>query len=241
MAARNARAGRAGLRLFEVGRVFDKSLVLGVREPVKLALLMTGTAPESSWRGGSARSLDLQDLRGVLESLAERTPAAVEFVRTERAEFALAVDVRLAGKSVGHAGQIAPASASALDLRAAVLVAEVDADAFCPAATNVTRFTPLPRFPAVTRDIALVADLTLPHAKISETVASAREPLLVSAVPFDLFVDPSGVKLPADKKSVAYSLTYRAEDRTLTNEEVNAAHARVKQRLTDALAVQFRE
>ena len=192
-------------------------------------------------RIASGRSLDLQDLRGVLESLAERTPAAVEFVRTERAEFALAVDVRLAGKSVGHAGQIAPASASALDLRAAVLVAEVDADAFCPAATNVTRFTPLPRFPAVTRDIALVADLTLPHAKISETVASAREPLLVSAVPFDLFVDPSGVKLPADKKSVAYSLTYRAEDRTLTNEEVNAAHARVKQKLTDALGVQFRE
>ncbi len=96
-------------------------------------------------------------------------------------------------------------------------------------------------FPAVTRDIALVADLDLPHAKIAEAVAAAQEPLLVSAVPFDFFVDPSGVKLPADKKSVAYSLTYRAEDRTLTNEEVNAAHARVKQKLTDALAVQFRE
>ena len=64
---------------------------------------------------------------------------------------------------------------------------------------------------------------------------------MISAVPFDLFMDPTGAKLPADKKSVAYSLTYRAEDRTLTNEEVNAAHARVKQKLTDALAVQFRE
>ena len=86
-----------------------------------------------------------------------------------------------------------------------------------------------------------MADLSLPHAKIAETVAAAREKLLVSAVPFDFFVDPTDVKLPADKKSVAYSLTYRAEDRTLTNEEVNAAHARVKQKLTDALAVQFRE
>ena len=99
----------------------------------------------------------------------------------------------------------------------------------------------LPRFPAITRDIALLADLDLPHARIAEAVSSAHEPLLVSAVPFDYFVDPSGVKLPAGKKSVAYSLTYRAEDRTLTNEEVNAAHARVKQKLSDALAVQFRE
>jgi len=87
----------------------------------------------------------------------------------------------------------------------------------------------------------MLADLALPHAKIAETISAAREPLLIAVAPFDLFVDPTGGKLPADKKSVAYSLTYRAEDRTLTNEEVNAAHTRVKQKLTDVLAVQFRE
>ncbi len=241
VAARNARAGRADLRLFEVGRVFDQALALGVREPVRLALLITGAATLSSWRGGSERTLDLADLRGVLESLVEGTGGKVEFVRAEHADFALAVAVLLDGNSIGRAGQLAPAAAAALDLRAPVLVAEVEADVFHAAAPTESRFTPLPRFPAVTRDIALVADLGLPHAKIAETVAAAQEPLLVSAVPFDFFVDPSGAKLPADKKSVAYSLTYRAEDRTLTNEEVNAAHARVKQKLTDALAVQFRE
>ena len=241
VAARNARAGRADLRLFEVGRVFDQALALGVREPVKLGLLITGAATHSSWRGGSERTLDLADLRGVLESLVEGTGGKFEFIRAEHADFALAVDVLLDGNSIGRAGQLAPARAAALDLRAPVLVAEVQADVFHSAAPAESRFTPLPRYPAVTRDIALVADLGLPHAKIAETVSAAQEPLLVSVVPFDFFVDPSGVKLPADKKSVAYSLTYRAEDRTLTNEEVNAAHARVKQKLTDALAVQFRE
>ncbi len=241
VAARNARAGRADLRLFEVGRVFDQALGLGVREPVKLALLMTGAAALTSWRGGNKRALDLADLRGVLESLVEGREGKLGFVRAEHADFALAVDVLLDGNSIGRAGQLAPTAAAALDLRAPVLVAEADADIFHATSPAESRFKPLPRFPAVTRDIALVADLNLPHAKIAETVAAAREPLLISAVPFDFFVDPTGAKLPADKKSVAYSLTYRAEDRTLTNEEVNAAHARVKQRLTDALAVQFRE
>ena len=239
VAARNARAGRVDLRLFELGRVFDQGLALGVGEPVKLALLLTGAAARPSWRDGAARALDLHDLRGVIESLAS-DGRTLEFVRSEGSALLLAVDVRMDGKSIGQAGQLSPADAAALDLRTPVLVAELDADALRPADRDV-RFRPLPRFPAVTRDIAMLADLSLPHARIAETISSASEPLLIAAAPFDFFVDPSGVKLPADKKSVAYSLTYRAEDRTLTNEEVNAAHTRVKQKLTDVLAVQFRE
>lgn len=239
VAARNARAGRVDLRLFELGRVFDQGLALGVREPVKLALLLTGVATRPSWRGAAGRGLDIHDLRGIIESLVG-DGRTLEFDRSERSQLLLAVEVRIDGKSIGHAGQLSPADAAALDLRAPVLVAELDADALRNVDREI-RFMALPRFPAVTRDIAMLADRTLPHARIAETISSAREPLLIAAAPFDLFVDPSGVKLPAEKKSVAYTLTYRAEDRTLTNEEVNAAHTRVKQKLTDVLAVQFRE
>ncbi len=240
VAARNARAGRVDLRLFELGRVFDRTLALGVREPVRLALLISGAAARASWRGADARLLDLHDLRGVIESIVGDSHT-IEFSRLEGSELVLALDVTINGKSIGRAGQLAPGVAAGLDLRAPVLAAELDADAWRDRASRETRFTPLPRFPAITRDIAMLADLALPHATIAETIATAREPLLIAAAPFDLFVDPSGAKLPADKKSVAYSLTYRAEDRTLTNEEVNAAHTRVKQKLTDVLAVQFRE
>jgi len=65
--------------------------------------------------------------------------------------------------------------------------------------------------------------------------------LLAGAALFDLFADPSGEKLPADRKSLAYSLTYRSSQRTLTAEEVNAAHARIKDRLKAELNVAFRE
>src|SRR5262249_49131853 len=152
-----------------------------------------------SWRSGDDRKLDLHDLRAALEGVAAGTEAGLEFVRGEDPQLALAVEVRLGGKSIGRAGQLAPSAPSALDLRARVLVAEMDADAFCSSEADASQFKLLPRFPAVTRDIAMVADLNLPHAKIAEAVASAREPLLVSAVPFDLFVDPSGAKLPAEK------------------------------------------
>jgi phenylalanyl-tRNA synthetase beta chain len=70
---------------------------------------------------------------------------------------------------------------------------------------------------------------------------SAREHLLVDVEVFDLFIDPSGQKIPADKKSLACSLTYRSSDRTLTQDEVNEVHQRLKKRLVDELGVTLRE
>ncbi len=71
--------------------------------------------------------------------------------------------------------------------------------------------------------------------------ASANEPLLADIQLFDLFSDPDGIRVPAGQKSLAYSLTYRSAERTLTADEVNAAHARLKERLKAALSVSFRE
>jgi phenylalanyl-tRNA synthetase beta chain len=70
---------------------------------------------------------------------------------------------------------------------------------------------------------------------------SAQEPLLSSIELFDVFTDPTGEKIPADKKSLAYSLTYQSADRTLTADEVNAAHSRLKDRLKSTLPISFRE
>ncbi len=95
--------------------------------------------------------------------------------------------------------------------------------------------------PATARDMALLAPVTPAHDRIAATLAKASEPLLASVELFDLFTDPTGTKVPADKKSLTYSLTYRAADRTLTADEVNAAHARLKQRLTAELGVTLRE
>ena len=110
------------------------------------------------------------------------------------------------------------------------------------AQVTASAFKPLARFPSVTRDLAVVVDRALHHGQIDAILRGAKEPLLSTVELFDVFTDDRGEKIAADKKSLAYSLTYRAEDRTLRAEEVNAAHARLKAALQAGFGdLQFRE
>ena len=137
-------------------------------------------------------------------------------------------------------GQLWPKDARALDATAPVLFAEIDLGAL-PAEPASKRYREIPRFPATSRDIALVAPLALAHAEIEAVLQRAQEPLLAGVELFDVFTDPTGARVPADRKSLAYSLTYRSAERTLTAEEVNAAHAKLKERLKTELAISLRE
>ena len=97
------------------------------------------------------------------------------------------------------------------------------------------KFTGLQRFPSITRDVALEVPADLPNAKLTAFFGSVKEPLFAGAELFDVFADASGEKLATDKKSVAWSLTYKAPDRTLESKEVDEAHGRILQALTGTL------
>ncbi len=245
-ASRNARLGAVSLRLFEVGNVFSPDLPQGVPEPLRLALLMTGPAAPRDWRqpAGGGRDLDLYDLRGVLDRI---VPPAAGLELSAPAEppapgLTGGAEVRLNGSSIGWLAQVAPGEAKALELRAAVWVAELDVAALGAAATAERPFVAPPRFPSVTRDLAVVADRGLAHGEIARALLAGRESLLAGVELFDVFADDRGEKIAADKKSLAYSLTYRADDRTLRAEEVSAAQARLKTVLQTAFqGLQFRE
>jgi len=232
--ARNVRGGVRNLRLFEVGRVFRA----GDREEhTALAFVLTGEAFPASWRDSKPRTADFFDLKGALAGL---NLGALAFKPVAHPALALAVEIRSGETVLGLAGQLLPARARELDAPAPVLVAEVDIDLLDAAPPRV-RFSELAKFPAVTRDIAMLAPVETPHERIEAVLQGAREPLLCGVALFDVFSDPSGQRIPADKKSVAYALTYRAIDKTLTADEVAAAHQRLKERLKAELAVTFRE
>ena len=231
---RNLRAGVRDLRLFEVGRVFRAD---AREERTSLALVLSGNAAPASWRDAKPRSADFFDLKGVLAAL---NLDGITFVPAKHPALALAVEIRRGNTAVGLAGQLLPARARELDATAPVLVAEIDLDLFEPAPA-ARRFAELPKFPAVTRDIALLAPAEVPHGAIEAVLQSANEPLLVGVELFDIFTDPSGQRIPAGQKSVAYALTYRSTERTLTAEEVAEAHQRLKERLKAELSVSFRE
>jgi len=122
-----------------------------------------------------------------------------------------------------------------------ILAAEFDLDLWRAGISLKTEVAALAKFPASSRDIAFVAPLALPFAAVREAIAALNEPLLESVRLFDLFTDPKGEKIPADKKSLAISLLFRSSERTLTAEEVNAATDRIKGTLREKVGVDFRE
>jgi phenylalanyl-tRNA synthetase beta chain len=107
-------------------------------------------------------------------------------------------------------------------------------------AKDPTRFGVIPKFPAVRRDLALLLDATTAYSVVEQTVLGAKEELLSSVMPFDVFIDPEGVKVPLGKKSLAVALTFQHLERTLTTEEVTEALGRIVTRLRESAGAEIR-
>ena len=218
---RNIRAGAESVSIFEIGRVF---IPPSGKEERHLGILLTGNiATASNWRSQIRRSLDLFDLKGALESVVPN----VSFRAGKFPDFALAVEAWSGDQRVGFGGQLLAGKSSASN---SVLVAELNADLLLDNGRSAKNFRELDRYPSITRDIAIIVPEKLTHAEILRTIQEQEEPLLESVQLFDLFEIEEGVTARASGKSLAYRLTYRAKNRTLTNEEVTAVHAKIRER-----------
>jgi phenylalanyl-tRNA synthetase beta chain len=152
----------------------------------------------------------------------------------------LAGDISVDGKNLGVYAQLSPARCRAIDLDAPAFVAEIDLPKLLPLTSKRLPAEPLPQFPGSSRDIAMELPIQVSNAEIGKALNKYREPLLVSASCFDMFQDSTGEKLPADRKSIAWSFSYRAADRTLKSEEIDAAHQQLRAYLEKSLPVTFR-
>jgi phenylalanyl-tRNA synthetase beta chain len=233
--ARNIRSGSESIRLFELGRVFDPDKG---NEGRQIAFGFTGamqSAPD--WRGTAKRTLDLFDIKGALSAV---TPH-FSFRATKNPDLALGAEITLGDKIMGHVGQLAARHASVLGAEHPVFVAEINLDALERMHARTKTFRELEKFPAVTRDIAMIVPESTTHAEVIAVIESAKEPLLERVALFDVFGGKQAENLGADRKSLAYTLTYRDRNRTLTHDEVTVVHARIRERLKRELAVELRE
>jgi phenylalanyl-tRNA synthetase beta chain len=229
---RNIRAGAEGVSIFEIGRVF---IPPSGKEERHLGILLSGNiVTASNWRSPIRRSLDLFDLKGALESVVPN----VSFRAGRFPDFALAVEAWSGDQRVGFGGQLLAAKSSA---SSSVLVAELNADLLLDKGGSAKKFRELDRYPAITRDIAMIVPEKLKHAEILHVIEKPSEPLLESVQLFDLFEGGQQTAPTGSGKSLAYRLTYRVKNRTLTNEEVTAAHAKIRERLKRELEVTLRE
>ena len=227
---RNIRAGADTVSFFEIGRVFPPS----EDEERHLGILLWGNVGNpSNWRSQTVRNLDLFDLKGRLQGVVPN----LSFAPAQRPDFALAMEIFSNDKQIGFAGQVSADKASAAG---PVFLAELNLDRL-PLGGSAKKFRELDRYPSITRDIAMIVPEKLTHAEILRAIENPSEPLLETVQLFDLFTTKQETDSITIGKSLAYRLTYRAKNRTLTNEEVTAAHAKIRERLKRELGVTLRE
>ncbi len=146
-------------------------------------------------------------------------------------------DIWIDGVKAGTFGQIHPLVAANYDMDGEIYAAELDFQALLGLLAEEARYVDLPRFPAVTRDLALVCDESIPVAKLSDCIRTAGGKLLTRVELFDIY---RGSNIPAGKKSVAFSLELRAEDRTLTDADSDGVLSAVLEALESQLGAVIR-
>jgi len=228
--------------LFEIGRVFTN--VNGQpKEERRVSIALTGQRALEFWSGENRDAkFDAMDLKGIVEDLLEHFGLrGIQFGK--RAEptalFLESAAVTLGGKvQLGELGQLLPALAKQYDLRDAVFLAELRLDELIARGNRSKSFKPLPQFPASRRDVAMLVPEATTHDSVLSALKQAKPANLESVELFDVF---RGKNVPAGQKSLAYAFTYRAADKTLTDNDVNAAHTKAVDALKQKLQATVRE
>ncbi len=220
LGAEVANRGEEALALFEVGRVFLE------REEERLGLLMRGPSALGAWRDDVQG--DFYAFKGRLEELAQLAGATLDLTPHEHAQFHPGVSARVTwqGEAIGHAGRLHPEVEAAYELPPTYF-----AELALPLANGSVRFEEFSRQPHAERDLAIIAPADVTYARLRALCAGAAGPMLVSLEPFDVY---AGSQLAAGMRSVALRFRFRAEDRALTDAEVDAAMVNVISAVRDA-------
>ena len=234
-AARNNARYAERQQLFEIGTIYlahaDQELP---DEPRRLGILITGRRDAGDWIGETkVENADFFDLKGVVEGLLDGLHIyGASYRPAEHASFhpgrsALLTISKNGGSAVeiGVFGELHPQVAQAFDLtETPILAAEFDLDALLQFVNPLYSVTPIPVTPPVLQDIALVVNENTPAAEVERVITRAGGSLLKGVRLFDVY---RGDPIPAGQKSLAYSLTYQTDERTLTDKEVARVHEKI--------------
>ena len=220
--------------LYEIGSVFLGQTAEELPfEEEHLAIVLTGKWTDNAWQG-EKKNVDFFVAKGIVEAMFEKlgltTRVSYEKATIDGLHPGRTAQVLLDGKVVGIIAQLHPAEQKKAGVKE-TYVAELNLLAILGATKEELVYSIVPRFPMMTRDIALELDRAKPAGEIVEVIRNAGTKLLKDIKVFDLY---EGEKMAADKKSVAFSLTYFDPERTLTDEEVVNAHNKVLKALAEA-------
>ncbi|MDJ0509639.1 MAG: phenylalanine--tRNA ligase subunit beta [Crocosphaera sp.] len=243
--AYNQSQGNGALNGFEIGRIFRK-IDGEMAEWDNIAGIMGGDLlPQGRWtRSGKANPMSWYEAKGILESVFERLGLSVEYKAEsddERLHPGRTASLWLNGEKLGIFGQIHPQLRQDKDLMDEVYGFELDFRCLLRVLNQDNLLTPhfqiYSSYPAVERDLAFFASLDVSVADLTKTMNKAGGKLLTGV---ELFDDYQGKNVPDGQRSLAFSLAYRSGDRTLTDEDVEPVHDKIRQTLVKQFEVTLR-
>jgi phenylalanyl-tRNA synthetase beta chain len=233
----NASRRAVNFRYFEIDKVFSRP-AKDPEERWALGILVGGQLNDADW--STRRECDFFDLKGTVESILDSLHAPrASFVPVALEGYAAGTAARIVanGETIGAMGQVAPELLAAERIYQPVFAAEMFVEPLVAGSRVSATFEALPRFPAVFRDLSFLANRDVPYAALEQAIRAAAGPQLESLECIDVF---AGKGIDPARRSIAVSMVFRAADRTLSSEEVNAAVDQIIERLGKDFSAELR-
>lgn len=239
----NLRNHNDSVALFEVGRIFlPKSLPL-TEDPVELSMLtavISGKCGALNWCSRKD-GVDFYDMKGIVEGLMDALQVYdYELVRSSATYLhpGKSCDIVLNGKVIGSFGEVHPVAQENFELDLPTYVLEMEVLPLVEYATAIPKYHHLPKYPAMSRDIAVVVPVEVSNAELEKVICQHAGDLLKGVRVFDIY---TGKQVAEGCKSMAFNLTYQAADRTLTDAEVDASMKKVIAEVSEAYKAKLRD
>ena len=236
--AYNLNRKQEDIRFFEVGNIFayethEKKIV----ERKALAGIVTGFKFRPTWQI-KPQSFDFYDLKGIAFSILQRSGLRQFDAESTSEKFLdYGLDLLVEGQKLGYIGKLSAAVLDRYEIRREVYAFEFDLERLYDKIKVERRFKPIPAYPPVERDLALVLNDDIPAGAVEDAIRESAGPWLKQLTLFDVF---RGKQIPQGKKSLAFSLIFQSEERTLRDEEVNEAIEHILQRVAEQFGATLR-
>lgn len=235
---RNVLNDEFNLRFFEIGKVFHPSAGGFSEEHTRLALGFCGSINSRDWRK-SNETFDLFYIKGLVENIASLLRVKLRFAPGSCSLFhpAMQMEVSIGKTSVGEFGQLHPGFIDNKKMPKCIYFLELDLGKMAEAIEGATRMKPVPDLPAIRRDLALLAPVSVAHRDIMKIMTAEGKNLLEDCYLFDVY---KGKGIQEGHQSLAYALSFRDLKKTLTDEEIQPLINKMVTRLETELAVKLR-
>lgn len=234
--ARNQRHQESGMRIFEIGKIFLPRTDDLPGEQEMLCGLLSGLERGLFWQG-KAEAVDFFTAKGVVETALSRLRLAADFRASNDDSLCpgVAADIYVGREKLGVVGELHPNVCQGFDLADTAFLLEIDVDKLLSLAGKPIKYQPAPRYPSITRDIALLVDESITYQQICALIENFS--LVTQVTPVDFYI---GKQVPSGKRSLAVRIVYQSLASTLTDEEVDSVQRQILDKLERELRASLR-